>query len=117
LSPQGETRSALPRAAAAVPASGGHRTPARKAAPAAQVARPRSRQVVAIARAPSIAQEIGRRISAVSKANPGRVHTPFDFLDLGSPHSVDMALMRLVRRPNAPSKVATKALPRRKLAA
>ncbi len=72
-------------------------TPARKAAPAAKVPRPRSRQVVALARAPSIAQEIGRRINAVSKANPGRVHTPFDFLDLGSPHSVGMALMRLVR--------------------
>mgnify|MGYP000873526565 CR=1 FL=1 len=25
------------------------------------------------------------------------MHTPFDFLDLGSPHSVGMALMRLVR--------------------
>ena len=29
--------------------------------------------------------------------DPGRVFTPFDFLDLGSPHSVGMALMRLVR--------------------
>ena len=46
---------------------------------------------------PSIAQEIGRRIAKASKANPARVHTPFDFLDLGSPHSVGMALMRLVR--------------------
>lgn len=45
----------------------------------------------------SIAQEIGRRIDKASKANPARVHTPFDFLDLGSPHSVGMALMRLVR--------------------
>ncbi len=46
---------------------------------------------------PSIAQEIGRRIAEASKTNPARVHTPFDFLDLGSPHSVGMALMRMVR--------------------
>jgi hypothetical protein len=46
---------------------------------------------------PSIAQEIGRRIAEGSKTNPARVHTPFDFLDLGSPHSVGMALMRMVR--------------------
>lgn len=45
----------------------------------------------------SIAQEIGHRITAASKANPGRVYTPFDFLDLGSSHSVGMALTRLVR--------------------
>jgi Family of unknown function (DUF6088) len=56
-----------------------------------------SRQAVAPSQAPSIAQEIGRRIAKASKANPARVHTPFDFLDLGSPHSVGMALMRLVR--------------------
>lgn len=61
--------------------------------------RPRapSRQTAAPPQSPSIAQEIGRRINASGKANPGRVHTPFDFLDLGSPHSVGMALMRLVR--------------------
>jgi Family of unknown function (DUF6088) len=69
----------------------------RKAAPAARRPRPPSRQAAALPQAPSIAQEIGHRISAASKANPGRVHTPFDFLDLGSPHSVGMALMRLVR--------------------
>ena len=72
-------------------------TPSRKAAPTAKRPRPASRQAVAPSQAPSIAQEIGRRITAASKANPGRVHTPFDFLDLGSPHSVGMALMRLVR--------------------
>ena len=47
--------------------------------------------------APSIAQEIGLRIAKAGKANPAQVYTPFDFLDLGSPHSVGMALMRLVR--------------------
>lgn len=67
----------------------------RIAAPAAMRPRPPSRQAVAPPRAPRIAQEIGRRITAASKANPARVHTPFDFLDLGSPHSVGMALMRV----------------------
>ena len=68
-----------------------------KATPTAKRPRPPSRQAVAPSQALSIAQEIGQRITAASKANPGRVHTPFDFLDLGSPHSVGMALMRLVR--------------------
>ena len=69
----------------------------RKAAATAKRPRPQARQAVAPSQAPSIAQEIGRRIAKASKANPARVHTPFDFLDLGSPHSVGMALMRLVR--------------------
>jgi hypothetical protein len=69
----------------------------RKAAPPTKRPRPPSQQAVTLPQAPSVAQEIGRRIAAASKANPGRVHTPFDFLDLGSPHSVGMALMRLVR--------------------
>lgn len=61
--------------------------------------KPRSSPQQAFARqqAPSIAQEIGRRIAKAGKANPARVHTPFDFLDLGTPHSVGMALMRMVR--------------------
>ena len=45
----------------------------------------------------SIAEQIGRRIAKASKVNPARVHTPFDFLDLGSPHSVGMALLRQMR--------------------
>jgi hypothetical protein len=45
----------------------------------------------------SIAKEVGRRITQSSNANPARVHTPFDFLDLGSPHSVGMTLTRMVR--------------------
>ena len=69
----------------------------RKAAPAATSPHPPSRQAIARSRTPSVAQEISGRITAASKANPARVHTPFDFLDLGSPHSVGMALMRLVR--------------------
>lgn len=70
----------------------------RKVAPTAMASRAPSRKAVAPPQAPNVAQEIGRRITAASKANPARVHTPFDFLDLGSPHSVGMALMRLVRR-------------------
>jgi len=45
----------------------------------------------------SIAQAIDQRIAEATKANPSRVHTPFDFLDLGSPHSVGVALTRRVR--------------------
>lgn len=45
----------------------------------------------------SIAARIGERLARGAKASPGRVYTPFDFLDLGTPHSVGMALMRLVR--------------------
>jgi hypothetical protein len=48
----------------------------------------------------SIAEQINQRIALASKRNPGQVHTPFDFLDLGSPQSVGMALMRQVRHGN-----------------
>ena len=67
-----------------------------QAGPIRKRSSPASRQG-APSQPPSIAQEISRRIAKASKANPARVHTPFDFLDLGSPHSVGMALMRLVR--------------------
>jgi hypothetical protein len=33
----------------------------------------------------------------MTRATPGRVFTPFDFLDLGSPHSVGMVLTRMMR--------------------
>lgn len=56
-----------------------------------------SRQAVAPSQAHSIAQAIGRRIAKASRAHPARVRTPFDLLDLGSPHSVGMALTRMVR--------------------
>lgn len=45
----------------------------------------------------SVAGQISQRIARGAKATPARVYTPFDFLDLGTPHSVGMALMRLVR--------------------
>lgn len=45
----------------------------------------------------SVSQQIARRIARQSRAERGRVFTPFDFLDLGSPHSVGMTLLRLAR--------------------
>ncbi|MBP1626955.1 MAG: hypothetical protein H6Q00_1430 [Holophagaceae bacterium] len=45
----------------------------------------------------SISKQLEARIRRQSKAYPERVFTPSDFSDLGSPHSVGMALMRLVR--------------------
>ena len=45
----------------------------------------------------TVAGHVARRIARGTKATPARVYTPFDFLDLGTPHSVGMALMRQVR--------------------
>ncbi|WP_005034624.1 DUF6088 family protein [Holophaga foetida] len=45
----------------------------------------------------SISRRLEARIRRQSKADPERVFTPSDFSDLGSPQSVGMALMRLVR--------------------
>lgn len=44
-----------------------------------------------------MAGQIARRIARGARVTPARVYTPFDFLDLGTPHSVGVALMRLVR--------------------
>ena len=63
---------------------------ARKAAPAAE---PRP----APPPAQSVSAVVAQRIAKMARATPGRVFSPFDFLDLGSPHSVGMVLMRLVR--------------------
>jgi len=57
----------------------------------------RSLKAIATEGGNSIAARIGERLALGAKASPGRVYTPFDFLDLGTPHSVGMALMRLVR--------------------
>lgn len=48
----------------------------------------------------SVTQQIARRIARASKSQPSRVYTPFDFLDLGTPHNVGMTLLRLVRAGN-----------------
>lgn len=45
----------------------------------------------------TVSADVSRRIARMVRANPGQVFTPFDFLDLGSPHSVGMALMRMTR--------------------
>ncbi len=45
----------------------------------------------------TISKKLAQRIARQSRQDPGRVFTPFDFLDLGSPHSVGMTLLRLVR--------------------
>ena len=45
----------------------------------------------------TVSADVARRLARATKTDPGRVFTPFDFLDLGSPHSVGMALLRLVR--------------------
>lgn len=45
----------------------------------------------------NVSADVTQRIVKMARATPGRVFTPFDFLDIGSPHSVGMALMRLTR--------------------
>lgn len=45
----------------------------------------------------TISQKLAQRIARQARTEPERVFTPFDFLDLGSPHSVGMTLLRLVR--------------------
>jgi hypothetical protein len=49
------------------------------------------------ARPPSpLTQRLARRIDRAARKYPGRVFTPSDFLDLGTPHAVGMALSRMV---------------------
>ena len=45
----------------------------------------------------TISKQLAQRIARQTRIEPGRVFTPFDFLDIGSPHSVGMAFLRLVR--------------------
>ena len=46
---------------------------------------------------PTLSKKLAQRIAQKTRNEAGRVFTPFDFLDLGSPHSVGMAFLRLVR--------------------
>ena len=46
---------------------------------------------------PTLSKKLAQRIAKQTRTEAGRVFTPFDFLDLGSPHSVGMAFLRLVR--------------------
>ena len=47
-----------------------------------------------------ISKRLAQRIAKQSRSEPGRVFTPFDFRDLGTPQSVGMACLRLVREGN-----------------
>lgn len=44
-----------------------------------------------------LTQRLAQRIDRAARKYPGRVFTPGDFLDLGTPHAVGMALSRMVR--------------------
>ena len=53
--------------------------------------------VAAIAPAATLSRQLAQRIASWVKKEPARVFTPTDFLDLGTPHAVGMALSRMVR--------------------
>lgn len=48
-------------------------------------------------RAKGVNRGVAKRIAQRTRSTPGWVFTPFDFLDLGSPHSVGMVLTRMMR--------------------
>jgi hypothetical protein len=48
-------------------------------------------------RARGVGHSVAKRIAQRTRSTPGWVFTPFDFLDLGSPQSVGMALTRMIR--------------------
>lgn len=56
-----------------------------------------SRPPPAAPRAKGVGRSLAKRIAQKTRTTPGWVFTPFDFLDLGSPHSVGMALTRMMR--------------------
>lgn len=47
--------------------------------------------------APTLSRQLALRIARQARQQPARVFTPSDFLDLGTPHAVGMALSRMVR--------------------
>ena len=47
--------------------------------------------------AATLSRQLAQRIARWVKKEPARVFTPADFLDLGTPHAVGMALSRMVR--------------------
>lgn len=47
--------------------------------------------------AATLSRQLAQRIGRLVRKNPARVFTPADFLDLGTPHAVGMALSRMVR--------------------
>ena len=46
---------------------------------------------------PTLSRQLAQRIASQVRRHPARVFTPSDFLDLGTPHAVGMALLRMVR--------------------
>lgn len=47
--------------------------------------------------AATLSRQLAQRITRLNRKDPARVYTPADFLDLGTPHAVGMALSRMVR--------------------
>lgn len=47
--------------------------------------------------AATLSRQLTQRIARLVRKEPARVFTPADFLDLGTPHAVGMALSRMVR--------------------
>jgi hypothetical protein len=47
--------------------------------------------------AATLSRQLAQRIGRLVRKQPARVFTPADFLDLGTPHAVGMALSRMVR--------------------
>jgi Family of unknown function (DUF6088) len=47
--------------------------------------------------AATLSKQLSQRVALFTRKEPARVYTPADFLDLGSPHAVGMALSRMVR--------------------
>ncbi|WP_411886345.1 DUF6088 family protein [Polaromonas sp. YR568] len=47
--------------------------------------------------AATLSRQLAQRITRLVSKEPARVFTPADFLDLGTPHAVGMALSRMVR--------------------
>lgn len=59
--------------------------------------RPAPKPAAPTSPAVSLGKQVEKRITRAVRQQPGRVFTPADFLDLGSPHAVGMVLSRMVR--------------------
>lgn len=59
--------------------------------------KPARKPVDAATPAATLSRQLAQRIALLVRKEPARVFTPADFLDLGTPHAVGMALSRMVR--------------------
>ena len=63
--------------------------------------KPAKKSATATATAPvpaaTLSRQLAQRVASLTKKEPARVFTPADFLDLGTPHAVGMALSRMVK--------------------